>query len=702
MRMTTRGQSRQQANSTTGTSSASNQIINTPSTSTPAFNDNNNSDMNHLYNNSNNNDMGSDSDSSYSDYDMQDPQQQSRRLQQHQQQQQIDASVFQQSGQQQLQQAHSQQHQQQQQQRHSSSSVSVSGSLEKPERKRPGRKPQDPAIQKSRRKAQNREAQRAFRERKETYIRDLEAKIRDLESHASTAASEITHLVSLVSRLQLENNDLRKKLDRCSDSCESRTTTSDVDSGTRSPSSTGEVVVSKKSPTTTPRSPTPQDLEAAARRRTMAILADKLDPPPMSTAALDTSGASANVVVSVTQAQQSSSNIAASSTTTTTTTTALSHHQHHHESPRLADWAWGEGSFGRGVADIYGLTAPVPLGFSAHGNLGSLSDFESAGLLGVGVGDVWGGVGVGGVNVNVDLMNNNNGGNGQQQPQGNNGGGFGYGNLSPYGCGMLDPSRIMPVRSALGFGNGSQITQQQQQQQNTSRPPISPMNNNNNNSNNNNNMKPMDAPSQPSPPSTTTTSTPQQQQQQQFNPPSFTQTQPPPNWRPCIWPPGAKEDAPTVRQHTESASRILVSRAIWLQQLRGSPPYHPVIDYIPCTILRDLLIKHQDKVNLDLFASDVMASARCIGDPFVAKSWRVPPEFWKRYEFLGVLCTEEYFEVGLEDVSTAKGWVREVFGGVGFPESCFEGGDQRRSGGLVAGGIGGMGMGGLGQQSWGV
>ncbi|CEP09644.1 hypothetical protein [Parasitella parasitica] len=65
-------------------------------------------------------------------------------------------------------------------------------------RKKPGRKPNpaSPAL----RKAQNRAAQRAFRERKEKHLKDLEATIRNLREQRSTAAHELdkvkTHLES--------------------------------------------------------------------------------------------------------------------------------------------------------------------------------------------------------------------------------------------------------------------------------------------------------------------------------------------------------------------------------------------------------------------------------------------------------------------------------------------------------------------------
>ncbi|KAJ3116711.1 hypothetical protein HDU96_008950 [Phlyctochytrium bullatum] len=135
-------------------------------------------------------------------------------------------------------------------------------------------------------------------------------------------------------------------------------------------------------------------------------------------------------------------------------------------------------------------------------------------------------------------------------------------------------------------------------------------------------------------------------------------------WKPCAWPAGAKEDAPNVRMHTRVCSEILQTRAASLWQLRGPPPYHPVIDLIPCAEMRDKLIKggEENQMDLELFAADVNACARCIGDPFVASSWRVPPEFWHRYPLMIHLATREYFECGLEDPKLAKEWAVKGIG----------------------------------------
>ncbi|KAJ3095155.1 hypothetical protein HDU97_007229 [Phlyctochytrium planicorne] len=118
----------------------------------------------------------------------------------------------------------------------------------------------------------------------------------------------------------------------------------------------------------------------------------------------------------------------------------------------------------------------------------------------------------------------------------------------------------------------------------------------------------------------------------------------PPGWRPCMWPPNAKEDSDSVRLHTRICSDLLMTRAAALWQLRGPPPYHPIIDLIPCAEMRDALIYGNSGIDLELFAADVNIS------------WRVPPEFWHRYPIMIAIATPEYFEVGLEDPKVAKEW----------------------------------------------
>ncbi|KAI9663571.1 MAG: DNA-binding transcription factor yap1 [Trizodia sp. TS-e1964] len=78
--------------------------------------------------------------------------------------------------------------------------------------KKPGRKPltSEPATKK--RKAQNRAAQRAFRERKEKHLKDLETKVEDLQRASESANHENGVLRDQVSRLQTEVKEYRRKL----------------------------------------------------------------------------------------------------------------------------------------------------------------------------------------------------------------------------------------------------------------------------------------------------------------------------------------------------------------------------------------------------------------------------------------------------------------------------------------------------------
>ncbi|KAI1912729.1 DNA-binding transcription factor yap1 [Ophidiomyces ophidiicola] len=77
--------------------------------------------------------------------------------------------------------------------------------------KKPGRKPltSEPT---SKRKAQNRAAQRAFRERKEKHLKDLETKVEDLEKASQAANNENTLLRAQIERLQVELREYRKRL----------------------------------------------------------------------------------------------------------------------------------------------------------------------------------------------------------------------------------------------------------------------------------------------------------------------------------------------------------------------------------------------------------------------------------------------------------------------------------------------------------
>lgn len=77
--------------------------------------------------------------------------------------------------------------------------------------KKPGRKPltNEPS---SKRKAQNRAAQRAFRERKEQHLKDLENKVAELEKVSETATTENTQLRAQVEKMTIQLNEYKKRL----------------------------------------------------------------------------------------------------------------------------------------------------------------------------------------------------------------------------------------------------------------------------------------------------------------------------------------------------------------------------------------------------------------------------------------------------------------------------------------------------------
>ncbi|KAJ6077137.1 uncharacterized protein N7446_000073 [Penicillium canescens] len=79
------------------------------------------------------------------------------------------------------------------------------------EAKKPGRKPltSEPTTK---RKAQNRAAQRAFRERKEKHLKDLEDTVEKLQKTSDTANQENGLLRAQVERLQVELREYRKRL----------------------------------------------------------------------------------------------------------------------------------------------------------------------------------------------------------------------------------------------------------------------------------------------------------------------------------------------------------------------------------------------------------------------------------------------------------------------------------------------------------
>jgi AP-1-like factor len=77
--------------------------------------------------------------------------------------------------------------------------------------KKPGRKPltTEPT---SKRKAQNRAAQRAFRERKEKHLKDLETKVQELEKLSEDANNEKEALRAQVDKMTVELNEYKKRL----------------------------------------------------------------------------------------------------------------------------------------------------------------------------------------------------------------------------------------------------------------------------------------------------------------------------------------------------------------------------------------------------------------------------------------------------------------------------------------------------------
>ncbi|KAK0629169.1 transcription factor PAP1-domain-containing protein [Bombardia bombarda] len=77
--------------------------------------------------------------------------------------------------------------------------------------KKPGRKPltTEPS---SKRKAQNRAAQRAFRERKERHLKDLETKVQELEKVSEAANHENGLLRAKVDKMTVELNEYKKRV----------------------------------------------------------------------------------------------------------------------------------------------------------------------------------------------------------------------------------------------------------------------------------------------------------------------------------------------------------------------------------------------------------------------------------------------------------------------------------------------------------
>ncbi|KAK4219971.1 PAP1-domain-containing protein [Rhypophila decipiens] len=77
--------------------------------------------------------------------------------------------------------------------------------------KKPGRKPltTEPS---SKRKAQNRAAQRAFRERKERHVKELEEKVQELEKNSQSTSKENQLLKAKVDKMTIELNEYKKRI----------------------------------------------------------------------------------------------------------------------------------------------------------------------------------------------------------------------------------------------------------------------------------------------------------------------------------------------------------------------------------------------------------------------------------------------------------------------------------------------------------
>ena len=75
------------------------------------------------------------------------------------------------------------------------------------------------------RKAQNRAAQRAFRERKEKHLKDLETKVEELEKASSATSNENSQLRVQIEKLTVELDQYKKKLSVMTGRSRSSTTT---------------------------------------------------------------------------------------------------------------------------------------------------------------------------------------------------------------------------------------------------------------------------------------------------------------------------------------------------------------------------------------------------------------------------------------------------------------------------------------------
>lgn len=92
-----------------------------------------------------------------------------------------------------------------------STTASSSNPTKKTNTRRKSGNPTQDELRLLKRKEQNRAAQRAFRERKEKHVKDLEDKVEELELKNQRTESENENLRDLLTRLQEENVQLKKK-----------------------------------------------------------------------------------------------------------------------------------------------------------------------------------------------------------------------------------------------------------------------------------------------------------------------------------------------------------------------------------------------------------------------------------------------------------------------------------------------------------
>ncbi|KAJ3410368.1 hypothetical protein HDV05_003846 [Chytridiales sp. JEL 0842] len=479
-------------------------------------------------------------------------------------------------------------------------------------------------MQKSRRKQQNREAQRAFRERKEMYIKELEFQVSELRTNQTIATAEREHLVSLVSRLQLENDKLRSELEGLK-----KGGLDGVNVGVATGMGSDPSILAGVSPNHPPLIPSFTVNPALNPSNLLAMNTDMINQGGISAAAR----VSASSVSGMNDGPLRTSDIPMTGSDLL-------------QSIMVGDFFMGsygldEGDFGVGLYNSGGgLLDNLPASIVANGGLSDLHNMamcmtdtmhqkESARNKS---------------NVSEDTVHL------KKETSSTT--------LSPTESLVFYPDD--PFEIPICDDNLYQSLYHSMESFVTTRSatPFDPFSLF---SNNPKRMRELVArlkisPSSPSPSSESPHLTPQELRTTQSSDSSPDHTSP--LTSPisiCRWPEGSKEDTPQIRSHTSHASKTLQARARWLRHLRGAPPYHPIVDLIPSVQMRDILIKGQETdMDMDLFSLDVLCSARCIGDPYVAKSWRVPPEFFRRYPKMRKFATQRYFEGGLEEPKVAE------------------------------------------------